>query len=261
MKKQRMKSVALSTVLTAGALFTSAAYADETIDEIMQVGQSKTRAAQDSQSRINKLSEETASLLQKFKMVNKQIDGLRVYNSQLERQLVDQRERMADLDQSIADVTVIDRQIQPLILRMLEGLEQFVELDIPLYREERMERVAELREDMDKAEYSVADKFRRVLEAYNIEAEYGRKLHNYTAPVEIEGVERDATILGVGKIALLYQTPDTKYSGVWDKEAGEWVALDAGEYRSAIQNAVKIAKKQASINVMNLPVPAPEAGE
>ena len=76
--------------------------------------------------RIDKLQEETQSLLQKFKKVNKEIQGLRVYNARLEKQLENQLRLIAELDESIANVTVIERQIQPLILRMLEGLEQFV---------------------------------------------------------------------------------------------------------------------------------------
>ena len=258
MKKQRLKSVALSTVLTAGALFAGATHADKTIDSILQVGQSKTKAAQQSQARIDKLSEDTASLLQKFKIVNKQIDGLRVYNAQLEKQLKNQLTVIEDLEQSIDNVTVIERQIQPLILRMLDGLEQFVELDIPLYRQERLDRVADLRSNQHRADISVAEKFRQVLEAYNIEAEYGRKLHVYTSKLEVGGVEREVNVLGVGKVALMYQTPDTKFSGAWDQSQGAWVELDAG-YRAAIMNGIKIAKKQASINVMEVPVLAPEA--
>ena len=258
---QQIKSVALSTIFTAGAFFAGAASADKTIDEILRVGQSKTSAAKASQDKINKLSSETATLLQQFKIVNKQIDGLRVYNSQLEKQLANQLKVINDLEESIDNVTVIERQIQPLILRMLEGLEQFVELDTPLYREERLERVAELRGNQHRADISVAEKFRQILEAYNIEAEYGRKLHVYTGKLEVGGVEREVNIFGVGKIALMYQTPDTKYSGAWDQSQGAWIELDAGKYRSAIQNGIKIALKQASNNVMELPILAPEAAK
>ncbi len=260
MKKQ-IKSVALSTIFSAGALFAGATFADKTIDEILRVGQSKTNAAKASQDKINKLSSETASLLQQFKIVNKQIDGLRVYNSQLEKQLANQLEVINDLEESIDNVTVIERQIQPLILRMLEGLEQFVELDIPLHKEERLDRIAQLRGNQHRADISVAEKFRQILEAYNIEAEYGRKLHVYTSKLEVGGVEREVNIFGVGKIALMYQTPDTKFSGAWDQSQGAWVELDAGQYRSAIQNGIKIALKQASNDVMQLPLLAPEAAQ
>ena len=261
MKKQRLKAVALSTVLSAGAFLAHGAYADKTLDAIMQVGQSKTSAGKGSQKKIDKLASDTSSLLQKFKETNKQIDGLRVYNTQLEKQLANQLQVINDLDESIANVTVIERQIQPLILRMLEGLEQFVELDIPLHRQERLDRVDNLRINQDRADISVSEKFRQVLEAYSIEAEYGRKVDTYVDTLDVVGVERQVNILAVGRIALMYQTTDTKLSGAWDQSQGAWVELDAGEYRAAILKGIRIAKKQASIGVMQLPILAPEAAQ
>lgn len=259
--KQRLTAVALSTAISAGALFSGAAYADRDIDAILNVSQAKTVAAQASQKRIDKLQEEANSLLQKFKTTNKEIEGLRVYNARLEKQLANQLKLINDLDESIANVTVIERQIQPLILRMLEGLDQFVALDVPLYPVERRQRMEMLRDNQDRADISVAEKFRQVLEAYNIEAEYGRNIHHYTDTLEVAGQEREVNILALGRIAVMYQTKDGKFAGAWDQRQRAWVELDAGKYRSAISNGIKIAKKQASINVMSLPILAPEAAQ
>lgn len=261
MKKQRIKAVAMSTVLTAGALFVGAAHADKTLDAILQVSQSKITAGQASQKRVDKLQSDTAELLQKFKLVNKEIDGLRVYNTQLEKQLANQRQVIADLEESIDQVTVIERQIQPLILRMLDGLEQFVELDLPFHLEERQKRISDLRANQERADISVAEKFRQVLEALSIEAEYGRKVTTYTDNLEVGGQERQVNILAVGRVALMYQTVDTKFSGVWDKTQNAWVELDPGAYRAAILKGIRIAKQQASIDVMELPILAPEAAQ
>ncbi len=261
MKKQRMTAVVLSTAISAGALFAGVANADQKIDAVLKVSQSKTVAAQASQKRINKLQEETASLLQQFKKTNKEIQGLRVYNARLEKQLENQRKLLKELDDSIANVTVIERQIQPLILRMLEGLEQFVALDVPLYPKEREERMGMLLDNQDRADVSVAEKFRQVLEAYNIEAEYGRTIHNYTDTLEVGGMQREVDIFAVGRVSVVYQTKDGKFAGAWDQDQRAWVALDAGKYRSAIQKGIKIAKKQASYDVMSLPVLAPGAAQ
>lgn len=259
MKKQRLKAVALSTVLSAGALMGSVAQADQTLDSILQVGQAKTTAGQKSQVRIDKIAEETASLLQDFKTVNKQIEGLRVYNSQLEKQIANQLVVIKELEKSIEDVTVMERQIQPLILRMLDGLEQFVALDVPFHTEEREDRLDMLRNNQERSDISAAEKFRQVLEAYKIEAEYGRKIDTYKDTLDIGGQEREVNILRVGRIALMYQTTDTKLSGAWDQRQRTWVELDSGEYRAAILKGIRIAKKQASIEIMKLPILAPEA--
>lgn len=261
MKKQRLKAVALSTVLSAGALVGSVAQADQTLNSILQVGQAKTVAAQKSQQKIDKIAEQTSSLLQDFKTVNKQIEGLRVYNAQLEKQIANQLEVIKQLETSIEQVTVMERQVQPLILRMLDGLEQFVDLDVPFHLAERRERVEMLRNNQERADISVAEKFRQVLEAYKIESEYGRKIDTYKDTLNIGGQDREVNILRVGRVALMYQTTDTQLSGVWDKRKGDWAELDSGEYRSSILKGIRIAKKQASIEIMKLPILAPEAAQ
>jgi len=261
MKKQRLKAVALSTVLSASALIGSVAHADQTLNSILQVGEQKTKLAQTSQQKIDTIADQTASLLNDFKVVNKQIEGLRVYNSQLEKQLANQLTVISQLEESIANVTVMERQIQPLILKMLDGLEQFVALDVPFHKQEREERLAMLRNNQERADISVAEKFRQVLEAYKIESEYGRKIDTYKDTLNVGGQEREVNVFRVGRVALMYQTTDTELSGAWDQRQQAWVELDSGEYRSAILKGIRIAKKQASIDVLNLPILAPEAGQ
>ena len=261
MKKQRFKAVALSTVLSAGALIGSGVQADQTLDSILQVGQDKTKMAQVSQQNIDKIADQTASLLTEFKVVNKQIDGLRVYNAQLEKQIANQLKVISQLGESIENVTVMERQVQPLILKMLDALEQFVSLDVPFHMDTRNEQLEMLRNNQERADISVAEKFRQVLEAYKIEAEYGRKIDTYEDTLEVGGQEREVNILRVGRIALMYQTKDTELSGAWDQRQHAWVELDAGEYRSAILKGIRIAKKQASIDVLKMPILAPEAAQ
>ncbi len=261
MKKQRLKAVALSTVLSAGALIGSVAHADQTLNSILQVGEQKTKLAKTSQQKIDKIADQTASLLNDFKVVNKQIEGLRVYNSQLEKQLANQLTVISQLEESIANVTVMERQVQPLILKMLDGLEQFVALDVPFHKQEREERLAMLRNNQERADISVAEKFRQVLEAYKIESEYGRKIDTYKDTLNVGGQEREVNVFRVGRVALMYQTTDTELSGAWDQRQQAWVELDPGEYRSAILKGIRIAKKQASIDVLNLPILAPEAAQ
>jgi hypothetical protein len=260
MKNKQFKAVALSAALSA-SVFAAGVQAEASVDSILKVGEAKTAQAVASQQRIDKLTDDTSKLLDDFKVVNKQIEGLRVYNAQLEKQIANQLVVVKQLEESIENVTVIERQVQPLILKMLDGLEQFIELDVPMYLEERRERVAQLRNIQERTDISVAEKFRQVLEAYQIESESGRKIDSYEDALEINGQEREVNVLVVGRVALMYQTKDTEISGAWDQSQRKWVELDSGEYRSAIRKGIRIAEKQASIDIMNLPVLAPEAAQ
>lgn len=260
MTTYRLKNVLLTTIVSCLALVGAAsAVQSSTLDSILDVSEEKTEAARQSQARVDRLADETRDLLGDYKSVMKQVDGLKVYNARLQRQIDNQNRRIADIDDSIEQVTVIQRQMTPLVVRMVDGLERFVELDVPFHIEERQQRIQFLRDNLDRSDVSVAEKFRQVLEAYKIENEYGRKLDAYKGSVEIDGTERDVNFLRVGRIALVYQTTDTELSGAWDQENRTWVALDRGEYRSAIMQGLRIARQEASIDLMNMPIPAPEA--
>ncbi len=260
MTMHRLKNALIAALVSAGALVGAAAAVQATtLDQILAVGEAKNDAARKSQAKIDRLADETRDLLTDYKTVMKQIDGLKVYNARLERQIQNQLARVGQIDESIDQVTIIQRQMTPLVIRMIDGLEQFIELDVPFQKEERMQRVQFLRDNLDRADVSVAEKFRGVLEAYNIELQYGRGIDTYRGSIELGGAQREVDFLRVGRIALVYQTTDGAISGAWDKSAGAWVDLPSGEFDSAIRKGIRIAKKQATIELLNMPVSAPEA--
>ena len=260
MTMHRLKNVLVAALVTTGTLVGAAtAVQAATLDDILAVGAAKNQAARKSQAKIDRLADETRDLLTDYKTVMKQIDGLKVYNARLQRQIDNQMKRIEEIDESIDQVTVISRQMTPLIIRMIDGLEKFVELDVPFHMDERQQRIAFLRSNLDRSDVTVAEKFRQVLEAYKIENEYGRKIDAYKGSVAIDGVERDVNFFRVGRIALLYQTTDTEISGAWDQSSRSWVPLERGEFRNAIMKGLRIARKEASIDVLTLPVAAPEA--
>ena len=255
MTMHRLKNVLIAALVSAGALVGAAAVTQaSTLDSVLKVGDAKNAAARKSQEKIDRLADETRDLLTDYKTVMKQIDGLIVYNERLQRQIDNQVKRIGEIDEAIAQTTIISRQMTPLVIRMIDGLEKFVELDVPFHMDERQQRIAFLRSNLDRSDVSVAEKFRQVLEAYKIENEYGRKIDAYKGSVEIDGKERDVNFLRVGRIALLYQTTDTEISGAWDQSSRSWVPLERGEYRNAIMKGLRIARKEASIDLMNLPL-------
>ncbi|MFT6288152.1 MAG: hypothetical protein ACJA09_002911 [Alcanivorax sp.] len=256
----RLKNVLIAALVTTGALAGSvAAVQASTLDSILAVGNSKNEAARKSQVKIDRLADEARDLLGDYKTVVKQVDGLKVYNGRLQRQIENQQKRVIEIDQSISQVTVIQRQMTPLVIRMIDGLEQFVELDVPFAKEERVQRIGFLRANLDRADVSVAEKFRGVLEAYNIELQYGRGMDTYRGSIELGGAEREVDFLRIGRVALVYQTTDGTVSGAWDKTAQAWADLPDGQYDAAIRKGIRIAKKQATIDLLNMPIPAPEA--
>lgn len=262
MKKQRFNAVVMTTALSVSALFGSAAMADQKLDTVLQVGQAKTTLAADSQKRIDRLAQETDDLAQEFKAQNKLIDDLRVYNAQMQKQVDAQLGVVTELEKSIEKVTVIERQIQPLIFKMLDALDQFVDFDKPFALEERKERISSVRTNQDRADISVAEKFRQVLEAYKIESAYSGTLQSYDSSEDINGngEKREVKILRVGRVSLMYQTTDGQQSGYWDASSKAWTTLDSS-YNAGVLKGLRIARDQASKDIMMVKVQAPEAAQ
>ncbi len=255
-----MRTTRLKTLLVAMCIGGCASLAvAQSIDPIVEVGKQRTVAAKASQAKIDRLADETATLLSDYKTVMKQVDGLKVYNARLERQIANQERRIRDIDNSIAEAAVIQRQIPPLVTRMLDGLEQFINLDMPFDLDTRLGNIDAVRANMDRSDVTSAEAFRQVLELYSIELQYGRGIEAYTDTINLYGAEREVDILRIGRVALVYQSTDGAETGAWNKDTQSWEALSAGDYSAAVRKGVRIAKKQATIELLNMPVSAPEA--
>ena len=255
MTTTRLKTLLAAICIGGGASIAVA----QSIDPIVEVGKQRTASAKASQAKIDRLADETASLLSDYKTVMKQVDGLKVYNARLERQSANQEKRIRDIDASIAEASVIQRQIPPLVTRMLDGLEQFINLDMPFDLDTRLGNIEAVRANMDRSDVTSAEAFRQVLELYSIELQYGRGIEAYTDTIELGGAGREVDILRIGRVALVYQSTDGAETGAWNKDSQSWEELSAGDYAAAVRKGVRIAKKQATIELLNMPVSAPEA--
>ena len=214
-----------------------------------------------SQERINTLDDQTAQLESEYKAVLQQLDTLRVYNQQLRDLITAQVDEIAIVQRDIDRVTTIDREVVPLMLRMVDGIEQFVQLDVPFLIEERATRVANLRRLMQRADASPAEKFRRVLEAYQIENEYGRTIEGVRGTVATtDGRQLTVDFLRVGRVALYYKTLDDAQIARWNKDNRTWEAIDS-DFVSPIKKALSIAREQAAPDLLLLPIDAPETAQ
>jgi hypothetical protein len=247
-------AAAIATVVAVGVVLPAAA---SSFDEAMETRASGNEASQKSQARIDKLADETDSLLTQYRNVLNQLDAVRVFNKHMRGLIGEQETEKASLTEQIDNVELVGRQMTPHMLKMIDSLERFVELDVPFLKEERTERVAFLREAMNKSDVSDAEKYRAIMEAYQIENEFGRTIEAYEGELEIEGEKREVDFLRLGRIALLYRTYDGSYSGAWNQKQHTWVPLDRS-YEEAIKAGLRMARKQAAPSLILAPVPAAE---
>ncbi len=250
-------------LVVAGALTGAAATVADQVVDVLAASNARLVAAQESQKLVDSISDETVDLIQQYKALNKEIEALRVNNAQRQAKIQDQNNEIADIDNSIIGVKGVQQQIPALLEKMLDGLEGLVEKDSPFLLEEREKRIDALRTNMGKANQSIAENFRQVLEAYKIENEYGRKIEAYKASIDFngDGETRSVDIFRVGRIALLYKTENGEEVGRWNKDAGSWESLDVDEWGGFINTGIRIARNQAVKDILQLPIEAPEAAQ
>ncbi|RUO68413.1 DUF3450 domain-containing protein [Idiomarina ramblicola] len=223
------------------------------LEPVVDQASSINESARQSQLTIDQISDDMQERLQQYKRIMKEIDGLNVYTAQIEQQIGSQESEKQDISNSIDQVSYVERQITPLMLRMIDSLESFVELDVPFLQTERSERLQHLNDLMERANVDVSEKFRRVMEAYQIEADYGRNIEAYTAEHEINGQQQDVTYLRIGRVALIYKTRDGQHLGLWDQEERSWQELDS-KHLPAVEEAIRIARKQLAPDLLMMPL-------
>lgn len=259
MKRCKTSSRRTVTALIAGAVIvlTGSVFA-QSVDQVLQADLRRLSLAQASQDRIDKVVENTRSLSDQYRAVNKEIDGLKVYNRLMTAQTNGQQATLDDISLSMDQVDVINRQIFPLMERMIDGIEQSIALDIPFLMEERTRRIDTLKDIMERSDVSVAEKFRKVMEAYQIENDYGSSSETYRQSLDINGTVRDYNMLRIGRIGLYFQSDDSRITGRWDPDQHAFVIL-GNEYRNEIRKGIRMAKDLIAPELLLLPVPAATA--
>ena len=253
------RRIGLALFATAAIAASGSVFA-QTVDQVLQADQRRLTLAQQSQERINQVVEQTRSLEDQYRAINKEIDGLRVYNRLMGAQTDGQKATLEDIALSMDQVDVINRQIFPLMTRMIDGLEQSVKLDVPFLMQEREDRIAALQDIMERSDVSVAEKFRKVMEAYQIEMDYGTSSEHYEQTLELEpGQVRNYNILRIGRVGLYAQSDDAKVTGRWDNEARQWV-ID-GSARNEVRKGIRMAKQLIAPEIIIIPVAAPKPAE
>ncbi len=228
---------------------------DQLVAQRMEVNDEAAK----SQVRIDKISDDTDRLTAEYRIVLQRIDALRIYNKQVSDLIASQEDEMTSLRRQIDDVELVGREVTPLMLGMLDAIENFVELDVPFLPEERSDRMADLHDVMVRADVTDAERYRRIMEAYQIENEFGRTIEAYQGELNLDGSTRQVDFLRVGRVGFLYQTLDGSETGVWDQKKRAW--KDAEDSASAVRLGIRMARKQTAPDLLRLPLPTAEAAQ
>lgn len=253
-----MKNLNINFVITV-LFFTLISSAQEVIEDKNEIKESltiSTKSIENSgltQDQIIDLDEQTRILLADFQSTSKEYESLKLYNDQVQKIINSQLEEIESIILKIDELDQTNQRIVPLMLKMIDGLENFILLDLPFLMNERTERVNNLKSTMDRGDISTSEKFRLITEAYKTELEYGRTIEAYRDNILIDDVETSADFLRIGRIALTYLTVDGSKGGYWDTNSSSWEKSTSSIKRSTA-DALKVATKQAPPALIKIPV-------
>ena len=214
-------------------------------------------AAAKSQEKINGLFEQAQELLVEYRAVVDQTENLKIYNDYIATLVADQQRVIDSLQSQIDSIEETKQNIVPLMGRMIDSLEQFINLDVPINKTERLDRVERLRDLMGNSSVTVSEQFRQVLDAYSIENEYGNRIQSYKGAITTGGSEVQVDFFNLGRTALLALSLDQENAWVWDNDARDWEQL-GGEYIDSTIQAVRMAQGLVPEDLIKLPIKAAE---
>lgn len=244
--------IALLATVFSGIL--QAQVLNSTVNKETQIN--KNSAA--SQKRITGLAQQTTDLITEYRSVIRETESLRIYNDQLEKVVMDQRAEVVSINNQLEGLEATNRGVVPLMLEMIETLGQMIESDMPFRLEERRNRVDRLRLMMDQADVTTSEKYRRVMEAYQGELEYGRTTESYPEALPTTGQTVD--FLRIGRTLLVYQTSDQETTGWFNPTTRAFEELP-DRFRLEVKEGISIAKNEKAPNLVVLPVPGPEVAQ
>lgn len=249
-------SVQEETTSPGAAVHDSDTGKPDALEKAREVRRRGNREGVASQNRIDEISDRTDKLFARYTAALSQLDSVRAYNHRMEELVAEQEEELADLSEQLDRVQQVGRRVTPLMLNMIDALDEFVQLDVPFLPEERAARIAELRSMMGRSDVSTAEKFRQIMDAYQTENEYGRTIEAYRGDLPRDGRTITVDFLRFGRIALVYETLDGSEVGAWNQQTRSWEPLDAS-YRADIRRAIRMARKQETPDLVSLPLPEP----
>lgn len=226
------------------------------LDKIKDIELAKIAEGAEAQRQIDSVDDERLQMSNEYQSALTQVSNLEKYNETLRKTIVSQQEEKERLQNQFSRIVNLEKNIVPMMTDMLDALESFIELDLPFLLDDRKRRVEKLRTLLTDSKVSNSEKYRRILEAYQVENDYGKTIEAYDATLDGGDDGQLVSFLKIGRIAFVYQTLDASESYRWSPENSQWQMLDP-LYDEDIRMGIKMANEQVPSNLLFVPVSVP----
>ncbi|PKH06995.1 DUF3450 domain-containing protein [Moritella sp. Urea-trap-13] len=245
---------ALSSITFSNSVLAQASDSAQAIEHAQAQTHNMNNRAATSQLNIDSSADRTLSMQAEIERLQEEVDNLAVYRNHLAKLVNNQNQELSSLDEQLAGIKSTRQGIVPLMYKMITGLEDIINTGKPIKKPQRLARLDKLNAMMGQADVSDAEKYRRILEAYQIEIDYGTKLGVYQGEIALASIGQSITVdlLHLGRIAFVARSLDSQHYWQWHDERQEWVTIS--EHTDDIDKAFKMANKQIAPSLIYLPV-------
>jgi len=241
----------LGSGLVLGVLTANAQVLDRGIDAENRI----TQQAAEDQARINQVDEQTQRLVDEYRQVLAETESLREYNKQMENVVGNQEKEIVSINKQLDGLEETNRDVVPLMIEMSDALLKLVQADMPFRQKERVDRAKNIIDSLDRSDITNSEKYRLIVEAYQVELEYGRTMEAYRGALP-DG--QQVEFLRIGRTLLFWQSLDGRNTGWWNPNSRSFERLE-DRYRLPVSDGLQIANNQVAPDLISLPVPAPES--
>lgn len=246
------RAVPGAALLLAALYVTNAgAQVNEAVSADAQVNQAAAR----SQEQIDEQQAAREDAANQYQQSVRDAESYEQFNERLAGQIRAQEEELASIEAQLAGIETTTREVEPLMETMVASLKQFVSLDLPFNIEERTAAVEELEVVLGRSDVDIAEKYRVILQTYQVELDYGRTMGTYEGYLGTGDNRRAVTFVRLGRVVLMYRNEDGSEVGYWDRNQGDWVV--ANEYLEEVEEALRVARDEGAPDLLRVPVPAP----
>ncbi|MGO2012551.1 MAG: DUF3450 domain-containing protein [Pseudoalteromonas sp.] len=249
----KIRKSLVATALVGAFAFASSNVIADPLKDVQNADQQIQKSAVKSQTKIDNIFGQTQDLVAEYRGLVDETELLKVYNDHVARLVADQNDSIESFDRQIATIDNTKQNVVPLMYRMIDTLEEFIQADVPFNLENRMGRVETLRDIMASSSVTTSEKFRQVLEAYTVEASYSSAVNATQGTLESEGKNINVDFGRLGRITYVAQSFDLKHAWVWNNNTKQWEKLGE-EYLNPVKEVIRMARKQATLELVKLPI-------
>ncbi|MEA2083438.1 MAG: DUF3450 domain-containing protein [Thermodesulfobacteriota bacterium] len=222
-------------------------------DEIQETVVEAIEVRRETQKKEDAWAGTRAELTARYRSLKANREHLEKFKFKTEQALTAQKVRLAEYERRIRETARIKEELEYYLESVTVNLEEFINKDLPFLPEERSIRLSSIKETLARPDNTVAEKYRMVMEAIQVETEYGRTVEVYQDTVDLDGQSVLVDILRLGRLSLFCRTPDGKKTGHYDQAAQGWAVLPSA-YCREISKAVEMASRRRTIDMVRLPV-------